>query len=111
MLIGGHELLTVEVLTGSEPEPRRRPVVVIEPVVGVRASAEPGVVVRCDQERMPQRRLVRGARRPQQFGRTRDHRRGTAERLRGHRGQVQARRRRWTMQYLGRVLVRPARQR
>ena len=55
MLIGGRYVLTVEVLTGSEPKfPGCPAEYVLEPVVGVRAAAELGVVVWCDQARMPQ---------------------------------------------------------
>jgi hypothetical protein len=60
----GSHLLAVKVLTRGEPQFRRRPIeVVLEPVVRVRAAAEPGVIVRRDQARMPLGRLVRAARR------------------------------------------------
>jgi hypothetical protein len=50
VLRGGRHLVAEAILTGGEPELCGRPVeVVLEPVVGVRAAAELGVIVRCHQ--------------------------------------------------------------
>ena len=54
VLRGGRHLLAGAILTGGEPELCGRPVeVVLEPVVGVRAAAELGVIVSCHTAMAP----------------------------------------------------------
>jgi hypothetical protein len=110
----GHQIPAKAIIIGGEPQLDSRPIpVILKPVVAVRTAAEVGVVVRCDQIRVPLGSFVRGAGGGQKrFGISRINATEQPSALGRNRSQLQGRTCGGPMNHtLSGVFVRPARHR